>query len=55
MSYDNFEPPKPKPWYEDGDRASSVAATIVMTGLAIAVALVVVGIGVWIFNWLVSR
>lgn len=32
-----------QPWYNDGDKAGGLAATIFMTALAVALAIVIIG------------
>lgn len=37
-----------QPWWNDKNKASGLAATIVMLSLAVAVAIITVSLGIWI-------
>ena len=42
-----------QPWWNDGDKAGGAAATIVMFAAASAVGIVLIGVAVKIFTWIV--
>jgi hypothetical protein len=39
-------------WYEDGDKASAIAATIILGGLSLAGAILIVGFAAKIVTWM---
>lgn len=42
-----------QPWWNDGDKAGGAAATVVMFAAALAVGIILIGVAIKIFVWMV--